>query len=205
MAANNAYQLDPGPLDSCVLTEQLTHRSQDILIGNDNMILNTRKCDGRFWDLVNEHPIHPRVLDVIKLSGLYGVYRSHTHVIDRILITALVERWRPETHTFHFRTGEATITLQDVEILYGLPVKGNPVVRYEPQRLCSSGNACLSVSYPISSPQQPQGYVPNATAYETMELYIHLMVNKAISLGDNPSMEEFYGFRAMVRDEGSNC
>ncbi|KAL3373857.1 hypothetical protein AABB24_005705 [Solanum stoloniferum] len=134
MAGNNAYQLDPGPLDPCVLTGQLTHRSRDIWIGNDNMILNTRKCDGKFWDLVNEHPIHPRVLDVIKLSGLYGVYRSHRPVIDRSLITALVERWRPETYTFHFRTGEATITLQDVEILYGLPVKGNPVVGYEPQR-----------------------------------------------------------------------
>ena len=35
--------------------------------------------------------------------------------------------------------------------------------------------------------------------------HIHLMVNKAISLGENPSMEELYGFRAMVRDEGSNC
>ena len=29
--------------------------------------------------------------------------------------------------------------------------------------------------------------------------------NKAISLGENPAMEDFYGFRAMVRDEGSNC
>ncbi|KAH0761616.1 hypothetical protein KY290_017689 [Solanum tuberosum] len=98
------------------------------------MILNTRKCDGKFWDLVNEHPIHPRVLDVIRLSRLYGVYRSHRPVVDRSLITSLVERWRPETHTFHFKTGEATITLQDVEILYGLPVKGNPILGYEPQR-----------------------------------------------------------------------
>ena len=59
MPANNAYQLDPGPLDPSVLTGQLLHRSRDIWIGNDNMILNTRKCDGKFWDLVNEHPIHP--------------------------------------------------------------------------------------------------------------------------------------------------
>ncbi|KAK4731315.1 hypothetical protein R3W88_024303 [Solanum pinnatisectum] len=98
------------------------------------MILNTRKCDGKFWDLINEYPIHPRVLDVIRLSRLYDDYRSHRPVVDHSLITSLIERWRPETHTFHIKIGEATVTLQDVEILYGLPVKGNPVLGYEPQR-----------------------------------------------------------------------
>ncbi|XP_060177720.1 serine/threonine-protein phosphatase 7 long form homolog [Lycium barbarum] len=131
MAENNAYQMDPGPLDSSILNEQLTHRSRDIWDGKDNVILNTRRCDGNFWDFVKEHPIDTRVLEVIRLSGLYGVYRSHRPTIDRSLITSLVERWCPETHTFHFRTGEATITLQDVEVLYGLPVNGDPVLGNE--------------------------------------------------------------------------
>ncbi|KAK4388193.1 Serine/threonine-protein phosphatase 7 long form [Sesamum angolense] len=47
--------------------------------------------------------------------------------IDTHLITALVERWRPETHTFHFSAGEATVTLQDISIIWALPIEGNTV------------------------------------------------------------------------------
>lgn len=46
---------------------------------------------------------------------------------DRSLISALSERWRDETHSFHFPTGEMTITLEDIARCWGLKVSGLPV------------------------------------------------------------------------------
>ncbi|MFQ6630027.1 hypothetical protein Gotur_007512 [Gossypium turneri] len=40
---------------------------------------------------------------------------------DLKLISVLIERWRPETHTFYLPSGECTITLEDVQLQLGLP------------------------------------------------------------------------------------
>nr|XP_009783582.1 PREDICTED: serine/threonine-protein phosphatase 7 long form homolog [Nicotiana sylvestris]XP_016478966.1 PREDICTED: serine/threonine-protein phosphatase 7 long form homolog [Nicotiana tabacum] len=56
--------------------------------------------------------------------GFYRIFKIGRLQLDWSLITALIERWRPETHTFHLLIGEATITLQDVQVLYGLPADG---------------------------------------------------------------------------------
>ena len=45
--------------------------------------------------------------------------------LDWSLLTALVDRWRPETHTFHLPCGEMTVTLQDMVMILGLPCEGN--------------------------------------------------------------------------------
>ncbi|KAL8537786.1 hypothetical protein ACS0TY_012790 [Phlomoides rotata] len=71
--------------------------------------------------------LHPRVLDLLYDMGFYHVARCGVMVIDAHLITALVERWRPETHTFHFPIGETTVTLQDVAIIWGLHIDGQPL------------------------------------------------------------------------------
>ena len=129
-----------------------------------------------FGDLVKKYPIHPRVLEMIELLGLYGVYRYNWPSIDRSLITSLVERCRPKTHTFHFRTGATTITLQDVKVLYGLPVNGDPVLGHESIRTIGDWqNICQRLLGFIPRPQdfnrsRLKVTAPNAHMLEELQL-----------------------------------
>ena len=65
-------------------------------------------------------------------AGEQDGMRSRRFPFDNSLLTALVDRWRPETHTFHFRWGEMTVTLQDVACLLGLPLAGNAIGPSDP-------------------------------------------------------------------------
>ena len=71
--------------------------------------------------------IDPRIRPYVICTRFYGIYRLGHIMIDWPLITCLVERWRPETHTFHVPIGEMTITLQDVAIILGLSIDGPAV------------------------------------------------------------------------------
>ena len=69
-----------------------------------------------------------RVIDIIKLMGLEGLFRAPSREIDHGLISALVEQWRPETDIFHLPHGEMSITLEDVEVILGLPIDSEVLV-----------------------------------------------------------------------------
>ena len=71
--------------------------------------------------------INERMWDLIRQSGLEQLAKIKKIELDHGLITGLVERWRPETNTFHLNSGEATVTLEDVACIYGLPIDGLPV------------------------------------------------------------------------------
>lgn len=80
-----------------------------------------RKC------VLPQGGLDPRIMQCIDVAGLTGLFKVPDMEVDHALITALVERWRPETHTFHFPHGEMGITLQDIEVMLGIPVDGLPV------------------------------------------------------------------------------
>uniref|UniRef100_A0A2N9F283 Aminotransferase-like plant mobile domain-containing protein n=1 Tax=Fagus sylvatica TaxID=28930 RepID=A0A2N9F283_FAGSY len=121
----------PGPIDASVLTLQAKHRSTDIWnndMGGDiqKLILHCRRREAV---LSRSNRPHPRIVSYLQRAGFYGLYCLRFIQLDWALISAFVERWRPETHTFHLPLGEMTITLQDMEVMLGLPVDGRPVIR----------------------------------------------------------------------------
>ena len=73
-----------------------------------------------------------RYVPILRDTGLLPIVRlvfvGRRITLDASLLSALVDRWRPETYTFHFRWGEMTVTLQDVSFLTGLPIRGEPLV-----------------------------------------------------------------------------
>ena len=95
-------------------------------------------------------PYDERYTEYIQKLGLLPfiqlVSRS-TPNFNPSAITALVDRWRPETHSFHLPTGEMTVTLQDVSMILALPIRGKPVCFSTEsdgwrEKMCSLIGAC---------------------------------------------------------------
>ncbi|XP_065624735.1 serine/threonine-protein phosphatase 7 long form homolog [Quercus suber] len=128
MATANVARInhaEPGPIDMSLLRQQPNHRSEAIWNEQDP---RTFTCRSRSSEFSNREPmVDDRVVNIIKALGLEGLLWIPGREIDHGLITTLVERWRPETHTFYMPHGEVSITLQDVEVLLGLPVDGDAI------------------------------------------------------------------------------
>ncbi|MFQ6653123.1 hypothetical protein Gotur_024684, partial [Gossypium turneri] len=73
-------------------------------------------------------PPSPLVENYLREAGFWHVATvGRGCKLDPKLISALIEKCRPEMHTFHLPCGECTITLEDVSLQLGLPVDGQPV------------------------------------------------------------------------------
>ncbi|KAL5164820.1 Serine/threonine-protein phosphatase 7 long form [Glycine soja] len=75
-----------------------------------------------------EEQIPEEIVPLLRKFGFYWIMKMRYLKINAVLISVFIERWRPETHTFHLRCGEATITLQDVSVLLGLRTDGTPLI-----------------------------------------------------------------------------
>jgi hypothetical protein len=67
-------------------------------------------------------PLSDSVIRYIMNVGFYYIKCLQNIKMDHDLLTTLIERWRQETHMFHLHVGEMTPTLEDVVVLFGLPI-----------------------------------------------------------------------------------
>ena len=84
------------------------------------------------WVISDQYPT--RFTEKVQASGLHGLCGlGHYSSTRARRVTAIVERWHPETNSFHYGFGEMTPTLDDVLQLTGLPISGTPVFTEDPR------------------------------------------------------------------------
>nr|XP_017217396.1 PREDICTED: uncharacterized protein LOC108194972 [Daucus carota subsp. sativus] len=115
----------PGPLSQEVILDNSYHVSAAVWAGVDRGPLECF-CGNRSmrsWFLSDAQK------EILHAIG-FGVFANPRLILqtDARLVSALVERWRPETNTFFMRQGEMTVTLEDVGYILGLPIHGRPLV-----------------------------------------------------------------------------
>ena len=120
------------------LPELLSQEYDEIHRCHDWMKDNNEPPDAARTRAPKSHwPFDERFAPYLHHSGLLPLARMldtrHSFTIDGCLLSALTDRWRPETHSFHFRWGEMTVTLQDVSFITGLPIRGGPIVPPPPR------------------------------------------------------------------------
>ncbi|XP_058734877.1 protein MAIN-LIKE 1-like [Vicia villosa] len=76
--------------------------------------------------------------DAVRGSGLSGLCMTCYTTISHGMQGAFVERWHNETSSFHLPVGEMTITLDDVQCLLHLPIRGPLLTHSRIQRVEAS-------------------------------------------------------------------
>lgn len=119
--------MHPQPRDTYVLHLQPDHRSSIVWDVGGSDIQRSRH---RNPNNVKFPQLHSRMVPILQDLCFDGVSRLTGIQIDWSFITVLVERWRPETHTFHLPMGECMILLEDVSVLLGLRIDGPAVTSF---------------------------------------------------------------------------
>ncbi|KAK1303749.1 hypothetical protein QJS10_CPB11g00743 [Acorus calamus] len=115
-----------GPVNNELLVDYRHHVAYHIWNGKERSVLRCRQPVTQLdsWSLDDEAIIF---VNRVRESGLLPLVQWSFKTINCSLISAMVERWHPETNTFHLPVGEMGITLDDVHQITGIPVMGQAV------------------------------------------------------------------------------
>ena len=65
--------------------------------------------------------------ELVVRSNLSSLIIASYRSVSKILVSCFLEKWQPETNTFHMPFGEMSIGLDDVATILGIPVTGRSV------------------------------------------------------------------------------
>ncbi|RYR47381.1 hypothetical protein Ahy_A07g033311 [Arachis hypogaea] len=107
------------------MVRDITRPKDHIVEYLDRPPYNSRDLGSRY---LHQDVYNPRIEIELWDSEFYHISQILGKLtLHNALINALIERWRPETHTFHLPHGECTITLENVAMIFGLLTDGLPV------------------------------------------------------------------------------
>ncbi|XP_028119627.1 protein MAIN-LIKE 2-like [Camellia sinensis] len=117
-----------GPTDPLILRSFNSHVAVAIWHGEERGPLKCHNHSSKilawpWWSVDN----NTRFKAIIEQSRLQQLARCTYRFVNKLLISSFIERWQPETNTFHMTVGEMTLTLDDVGTILGLPIVGKSV------------------------------------------------------------------------------
>ncbi|XP_058752818.1 protein MAIN-LIKE 1-like [Vicia villosa] len=118
-----------GPTDTSLLVRYQRHVACHLWLGEERRPKPTLKVAAHGSKLIGWVPaMLPREMENwLVASGLSSLQHTSLSRVDTHLLFAFVERWHPETSSFHMPFAEMTITLDDVSCLLHVPIRGQLV------------------------------------------------------------------------------
>jgi hypothetical protein len=111
---------------------------------------------------------------------------------DALLISAFMDRWRPETHTFHLPVGEMTLSLEDVAMLGGLSCAGQAMGMIDIPATWQADFLARFANVPRND-RAPTPYLPFVDTHGPTWTWI-----QQFSVSDSRSyFQRFYAFKRM--------
>lgn len=125
--AKDVEQAAEIPINTPLMSEILPQDHQN-WPSKDVIFLGWKDPQKRWKEWVDR--LAPKYASIWIQAGIFDSVISSTFIIRRNqeLVFGLSEYWCPETNTFVFQWGEATITLEDVMILGGYSVHGESLI-----------------------------------------------------------------------------
>ncbi|KAJ1397179.1 Aminotransferase-like, plant mobile domain [Sesbania bispinosa] len=109
-----------GPRDTSLLRSFESHVARQLWSDEDRGTLKV-VTHGRKL----KRPENNYVRDIVDDSGLGPLVEGTHSLVNKSLLSMFSERWNKDTSNFHLPMGEMTITLDDVNNLLHIPVRGS--------------------------------------------------------------------------------